>query len=132
MCRYDATVTPVRVWAHKIQSYTPTANTLRGNSKTNFKYRNWRTVWEKEFGEWLQSIPPAQKYRRVIVTRYFGKGKRAFDRVNFAAGCKPLLDTIVNFGALYDDSELWAEDHYLQLRSSDGLDYIEIRIEEFE
>ncbi len=68
----------------------------------------------------------------MTITRYYGKGKRAFDAKNFQGGCKPLLDTLTNFGALYDDSELWCEDHYQQLRSPDGTDSIEVKIEELQ
>ena len=114
----------------QIQSYCPTANTLTGNTRTNHKYRQWRTRWEREFGTWLQSIPPAQKLRRVTITRLYGKGKRAYDRINFAAGQKPLLDTLTNYGAIYDDNALWCEDHYTQSKSPDGNDYIAVLIEE--
>lgn len=82
------------------------------------------------FGPWLQSLPPAKRLRRVTIIREYGGGKRAFDRINFAGGAKPLLDTIVNFGALYDDSEIWCQDHYVQKKSQDGIDYVTVLIEE--
>ncbi len=66
----------------------------------------------------------------MTISRLYGKGKRPFDRVNFAAGQKPLLDVITNFGAIYDDSALWVQDNYRQDKSPDGNDYIEILIEE--
>jgi hypothetical protein len=132
MCRYDAGIVPAVSWTHRIESYVPTFNSIGLNSKNNHKYRGWRKAWEIGFGPWLQTLPPALKYRRVTITRLYGKGKRPFDRRNFAGGCKPLLDTLTNFGALYDDSELWCEDHYQQLKSPDGKDYVEVKIEEFE
>lgn len=132
MCLFDTEATPVASWTHRIESYCPTFNSIGLNTKNNFKYRGWRKAWEVGFGPWLQTLPPAQKYRRVTITRFYGKGKRPFDRQNFAGGCKPLLDTLTNFGALYDDSELWCQSHYQQLKSPDGKDYVEVKIEEFE
>jgi hypothetical protein len=132
MCRYDADAKVAHTWTLKVKSYCPTFNSIGQNSKNNFKYRNWRTSWEIEFGSWLASLPPALKYRRVTITRFYGTGKRPFDRKNFEGGCKPLLDTLTNFGALYDDKEMWCEDHYVQTKSADGIDYVELKIEEFE
>lgn len=130
MCGYNEAAVAVSTWTKRSQSYCPTFNSIGQNSKNNFKYRSWKKRWEEEFGPWLQTIPPATTARRVTVTRFYGKGKRPFDRMNFAAGQKPLLDVITNFGALYDDSELWCQDNYVQTRSADGVDYIELKIEE--
>lgn len=131
MCRYDGDLPVASTWTHRIESYCPTFNSIGLNTKNNFKYRSWRKRWEEQFGPWLQTLPAAQRYRRVTITRLYGKGKRPFDRQNFAGGCKPLLDTLTNFGALYDDKELWCEDHHLQLKSPDGIDYVEVKLEEF-
>jgi hypothetical protein len=132
MCRFDSGAKVVATWVLRVQSYCPTLNSIGTNSKNNHKYRGWRKAWEVEFGPWLKSLPPATRYRRVTITRLYGKGKRAFDAANFSGGCKPLLDTLTNFGALYDDSDLWCEAHYLQERSPDGTDYVEVKIEELE
>jgi hypothetical protein len=132
MCRYDADAAVTESWTMKVESYCPSFNSIGLNSKNNFKYRGWRKHWEIAFGPWLQSLPPAVKYRRVTITRYYGTGKRAFDSQNFAGGCKPLLDTLTNYGALYDDKDLWCEAHYKQEKSADGTDYIELKIEELQ
>lgn len=131
MCLYDADAAVSGCWEHRVQSYCPTFNSIGLNSKNNFKYRGWRKAWETHFGPWLQSLPPASKYRRVTITRFYGDKKRKFDSQNFAGGCKPLLDTLTNFGALYDDSDMWCQAHYVQKKSPDGKDYIEVKIEEF-
>lgn len=131
MCRYDADAIVVATWTHRVESYCPTFNSIGLNTKNNHKYRGWRRAWEQHFGAWLQTLPPALKYRRVTLTRYYGLKKRAFDSQNFAGGCKPLLDTLTNFGAIYDDSDMWCEAHHLQVKSPDGKDYVEVRLEEF-
>lgn len=105
-------------------------NTLKGNTKTNFMYRNWRKKWEELFGPWLKSIPSTLKLRRVTITRLYGAGKRPFDAINFAGGCKPLLDTLTNCGAIRDDSPTWVEDHYTQEKSPDGIDRIRVVVED--
>lgn len=131
MCRYDADAKVSTTWTLKIPSYCPTFNSIGLNSKNNFKYRGWRKTWETLFGPWLKTIPPALKFRRVTITRIYGSGKRAFDSQNFAGGCKPLLDTLTNFGAIYDDSDTWCNSHYLQTKSPDGIDYVQVQIDEF-
>lgn len=130
MCRYDPDAAVAATWVHKIQSYVPTLNSIGINSKNNHNYRKWRRIWEGEFGPWLQTIPPALKYRRVVITRWYGTGKRPFDSGNFAGGTKPLVDTLTNFGALYDDSNTWCECHHVQIKSPDGKDYVEVQIQE--
>ncbi len=130
MCKFDPESKLAASWTIRVESYCPTFNSIGLNSKNNFKYRSWRKTWETLFGPWLSNIPPALKYRRVTIVRHYGKGKRAFDRKNFEGGCKPLLDTIKNFGAIYDDSAIWAEDFYQQQQSPDGKDYVEVTIDE--
>ena len=131
MCRFDPGATVTASWTLRVPSYCPTFNSIGKNTKNNFRYRGWRKVWEKEFGPWLQTIPPAMKYRRVTITRYYAGRNRAYDHQNFAGGCKPLLDVIVTFGGLYDDRDLWCEAHYVQIKAgSDGVDVIEVKIEE--
>lgn len=130
MCRYDPGARVAESWSLREESFCPTQNTLRSNGKHDRVYKMWRGRWTKLFGDWLSSIPTAEKYRRLTITRHFGKGNRAFDSDNFSGGCKPLRDVVVTHGALYDDSPLWAEVHYQQLKSADGLSYVELLIEE--
>ncbi len=130
MCKYDPDARVLATWTKVVESYCPTLNSISTNSKNNHKYRKWRQTWEEYFGDWLKAIPPAKALRRVTLVRHFGAGKRAFDAKNFAGGAKPLLDTLTNFGAIYDDSETWVQDNYVQLKSLDGRDYIEVRLEE--
>lgn len=133
MCRFDPGAKVIATWTSRVESYCPSLNTIGVNSKNNHKYRGWRKRWEDQFGPWLKLIPPAAKYRRVTVTRQYGKGKRPFDSAqNFSGGCKPLIDTLTNFGAIYDDSDTWCQSHYLQEKSLDGKDYVEVKIEEIE
>jgi hypothetical protein len=132
VCGFDPDASVVQVWEHRIESYVPSFNSIGLNSKNNHKYRWWKRQWEEGFGPWLKTIPAANKYRRVQITRLYGHKQRRFDRQNFAGGCKPLLDTLTNFGALYDDSETWCSDRYVQKKSPDGSNYVEVRIEETE
>lgn len=130
MCRFDAGAVVLATWQHTVESYAPTLNSISTNTKNNHKYRWWRASWEGHFGAWLRTVPPAKQYRRVTITRLYGLKKRPYDRKNFEGGCKPLLDTLTTYGALYDDSVLWCEDHYVQDKSPDGKDYVTVRLEE--
>lgn len=129
-CGWDEDVIWRDSWTATANSYAPSLNETGINSKTNHTYRNWRKKWAKQFGAWLKTIPTATQRRRVSITRYMGKGQRAYDRQNFASGCKPLLDTIVEYGGLYDDSPNWCSDFYEQKRSPNGKDYVVVTIEE--
>jgi hypothetical protein len=53
--------------------------------------------------------------RKVVITGY---RKRLCDRQNFARGCKPVLDGLVDAGVLVDDSEKWLDDVYVQRHTS--------------
>jgi hypothetical protein len=129
-CGYDPDVVYTEAWTATAKSYAPSVNKIGINGKNNHQYRQWRKSWAKLFGEWLKSLPVATKRRRVSITRMYGKNERPHDRINFAAGCKPLLDVIVEYGGLYDDSAAWCEDHYEQKKSPDGKDYVIVTIEE--
>lgn len=54
------------------------------------------------------------RWRRVLITRYYGTDERLFDYANLVGGCKPLLDALVLEGLLFDDRVKWCEDHYRQ------------------
>jgi hypothetical protein len=130
MCKYNSDAVVADRWEFSTDSYCPTQNTLKGNTKFGYDYRKWRRHWEVVFGDQFRSIPRSILLRRVTVTRLYGKGKRTFDNINFAGGCKPLIDTLVNMGALYDDNPTFLEDHYLQAKSPDGVDRVVVLIEE--
>lgn len=129
-CGFDPDVTCIHSWTATANSYAPSLNKVGTNTKTNHVYRSWRKNWAKQFGTWLKSIPEAKDRRRVQITRMYGKDERPYDRQNFASGCKPLLDVIVEFGGLYDDSPAWCDDFYEQKKSPDGKDYVIVTIEE--
>lgn len=130
MCEFDPGAVVGDRWEFTAESYCPTQNSLKGNTKAGYDYRKWRRHWENVFGDEFRAMPRSILRRRVTVTRFYGKLKRAYDRGNFIGGCKPLLDTLVNMGALYNDNPVFLEDHYLQLKSPDGICRITVLIEE--
>lgn len=75
-------------------------------------------------------IPDPVARRRVTITRFFSGRKRLMDQINFASGCKPLLDAMVIEGLIVDDSVKWVEDIYKQVRHSDLSDGTAIVIQE--
>jgi len=44
---------------------------------------------------------------------------RRFDHINFASGCKPILDILKRLGWFYDDTETYLLDKYYQVNSPD-------------
>lgn len=130
MCEYDPVAPIGETWLLEADSYCPTQNSLKGNTKAGYDYRRWRRVWEDTFGDQLRALPRSIVRRRVTITRFYGKGRRAYDRGNFIGGCKPLIDTLVNMGALYNDNAVFLEDHYQQVKSPDGVDRIRLLIED--
>lgn len=130
-CGFDPDAKMGQSWTATAESYAPSVNETGANTKINRVYRQWRKRWEKQFGPWLKTLPPAKAKRRVQITRVYSGRQRPYDRINFASGCKPLLDTLVEFGGLYDDSPTWCDDYYEQRKSPDGKDYIVVTIDEF-
>jgi hypothetical protein len=130
MCEFDPVAVVCDSWTFITDSYCPTQNSLKGNTKGGHDYRKWRRHWENVFGDQFRAMPRSILRRRVTVTRHYGLRKRAYDRGNFIGGCKPLLDTMVNMGALFNDNAVFLEDHYLQLKSPDGIDRVTVLIEE--
>lgn len=57
-------------------------------------------------------IPAATGKRRVSLTRVCGPRQRMMDHVNWAAACKPVLDSLVRSRLLVDDSRKWVDDTY--------------------
>lgn len=51
---------------------------------------------------------------KVTITRIYGRKKRAYDRINFASGCKPILDMLKRQNYIHDDSPKWIDDQYEQ------------------
>lgn len=112
------------------------ANELRSNTRHNRKYKRIRDDYYKKL-QIHARVPPADSYRRVFFQRIYGYGPsgrvwcKPFDKINYAAGGKPLLDGLVRSGFLIDDKPEYCDDYYLpQLPSSDGKHYITIRIED--
>jgi hypothetical protein len=107
-------------------------NTVGVNSKNNRSYRGARRKWcgliKKHAGE----IPEAEKPRRVFFTRFWGKGKRAYDYGNLVGGFKPLLDELVKAGYLIDDCPKYCSEYYRQFKSPDGTEYVVITFEDYE
>lgn len=130
MCRYARDAKASASWTLSAASYCPSLNRVGVNGKNNNAYRWWRNQWAKLLKDQVGAVPPAAAKRRVTITRHYGTKQRAYDRINYAAGCKALLDVLVGYGVLYDDSELWCEDHYRQVKSVDGVDRVTVLVEE--
>ena len=81
------------------------------------RYKGYKTMWEREifFNFPKQDTRPTQKVR-VTITRIYGKRKRPFDRINYASGCKPILDQLKKQNYIFDDSPKWIDDFYEQER----------------
>lgn len=129
-CGFDTDARPTRTWTIVLELVFPSLNQLKGNTKVGYAYRRWRREFEGALAN--HGLPTATCPRRVTVTRWYGKRKRAYDTANLSGGSKPLMDTLVNYGILYDDSPTWLEVHFHQRPSPDGVDRIELLIEEFQ
>ena len=77
-------------------------------------------------------MPPADGWRQVLVTRLYGKRRRDFDHDNLVGGGKPLADALTEQGVIIDDNPKYCNISYFQEPSSDGNDYVVIKVQEFE
>ncbi len=130
-CLWDTLAIPTASWVLEFPAPIPSVNELKSNTRMNHAYRRYRKGYERLIGEFGDHVPRTKAMpRRVTITRRYGKGKRKFDRVNFAHGCKPLLDSLTAHGLIYDDTEAWVLDYYAQEPSPDGVDWVHILLEE--
>jgi hypothetical protein len=98
--------------------------------RAGYKYRGYRRRCES----WITGLDatPATGKRRLVITRYWAAGCRAFDFVNLVGGCKPLVDAIKCAGWLRDDTPRWVDDWYKQVKSDDGIARVGIELSELE
>lgn len=121
-----------REWRFFVPLEPPTANELAHNKGGGrWRYAKLRDQYVLLVRAAMNrgGIPKATGRRRVRFTRlYTGRGK-ARDRVNGAAGMKPLLDALVRCELLVDDSEQWVDDYYHQ-RRDEHLSGVEVVVQE--
>lgn len=84
---------------------------------SRFAYKAYRAGWSRDL---MALVPVAAKQasrrRRVVVTRFYGKGCRPFDARNFDS--KALIDALVSASVLVDDSPRWAVVHHQQAKAA--------------
>lgn len=76
------------------------------------------------------AAPNATGPRSVCITRIMGPRARRYDADNLAGGAKPLLDELVKFKLLKDDSEKWCRVEYAQERGREH--GVRIELEDFD
>lgn len=110
---------------------SPSQNQVGANRKgrSGIPYRRYRRLFESQLHNY--TLPDASGPRRIVLTRQYGKGKRAYDYGNLVGGMKPLLDEITKKGWLISDAPSHCHDYYKQERSLDGQDHVVIEIHEF-
>ena len=116
-------------------------------------YRKRRDQW----AWWLRAasmaagVPRVESvvsFRRVTITRLWGKGQRAWDDDNLVAACKALRDAmqatryrwrkgvswpigvVPGAGIVWDDSAAWSTWTYAQERAADGKAAVRIEVSE--
>lgn len=128
-CNYDPTLCVENTYTLIIHQSAQSLNAVGVNSKNNRGYRGARNKWKRKLQQYNE-LPPAESYRRIFFTRFWGKGKRAYDYGNLVGGFKPLLDEIVRAGHLIDDSPKHCAEYYRQYKAPDGDDHVVIVIED--
>lgn len=121
-------------FASPVKSGNQIGSSGRGNK--GWQYRNERKRYARIVGALAlakdEVIPAATGKRRLWITRYWGKRKRAFDTDNLAWGLKPLVDELVHQGWLLDDTPAKVERVYKQMKSEDQIDWISIKFEDID
>jgi hypothetical protein len=70
------------------------------------------SLWKIPMGNTIPQPLTTRRPRRIAFIRY---GGRRQDRINYADGCKGLLDELVKRNYLIDDTEQWVNDSYHQI-----------------
>lgn len=134
-CGFDSGLTVVKYWDITLDMKARSGNAIgsSGRGKSGWQYRKERKAYAVAVSKSTpQPEEPSQATakRRVWVNRLWGKGQRGFDVDNLAWGFKPLYDELKERGWILEDSPKWVERIYQQSKSEDGINYIQIRIEE--
>jgi hypothetical protein len=94
----------------EISKAPPSANELRRKYRTVFAYRDLRMAWEKDLTfctsgavETIAFKSQAAKNKRLSLVIHVYR-RRELDFDNMVAGCKPIIDALVNIGYLGGDS----------------------------
>lgn len=131
MCDWDPEREPTRRWIVQVDGVLLSGNKLGANTKKNHTYRKVREWFHRVLREQLEAIPRASRHRVGIITRYYGKGRRAYDHENFSHGCKPLVDTLQAFDVIVNDNPSYWTGYYRQEKSPTGVDMLRIEILEY-
>ena len=70
------------------------------------------SIWKIPIGNNIPETLTKPRPRRIAFVKY---GGRRQDRINFADGCKGILDELVNRKYIIDDTEKWVNDTYHQI-----------------
>lgn len=104
---------------------------LANSGAGRWAYKKVRDDFETAIDVATVDIPfSLGRFRRVILTRLWGKRQRAFDPSNLVAGAKPVEDALVQCSMIDDDSAKYARIHHHQRRAADGVAAIHVLIEE--
>ena len=98
------------------------------NKKNRWAYANWKKK-VRVIGLYLPEVTRIRSKSSVVIARHYGKGRRKYDHDNMVGGCKPIIDLLVRQGYLYNDTPEYVEVEYIQVKSDDGEDQIEIQVD---
>lgn len=133
-CGYDEAA-PVRaVWGFTVPRVVKSGNARISNvGGSRWAYKRDRAEWERDMASAavVYRIPMAQGKRRVTLTRYWGKGQRAYDLDNLSAGLKPAIDALTKAQIIRGDRPQDAEIHVQQCKAVDGRPSLRVLVEEF-
>lgn len=134
-CGYDFDLVVTEQHEFRLDLVWPSQNALKANTKYNHTYKKVRDEFIVKVATASNCATPAETYRRVFLTRHYGRGPgggrcRAYDYGNLVGGGKPLLDALVWNGLLVDDKPEYCDDYYAQYPSGDGSNYITIAIQD--
>lgn len=103
----------------------PIFGTNQGASR--FQYKAFRDQITKRlksaFGRGL-SAPEERKAFKFI--RNWGPNKSQFDEANLIGGFKPIVDSMIKAGLIFDDNPDFFKAYYFQRKSISGFGYIQI------
>ena len=103
----------------------PIFGTNQGASR--FQYKAFRDQitrrFKASFGRGLQASEERKAFKFV---RKWGKGKSQFDEANLIGGFKPIIDSMIKAGLIFDDNPDFFKAYYFQEKSESDLGYIQI------
>jgi Holliday junction resolvase RusA-like endonuclease len=134
VCGWDPSKEAAWSWEQTLDFEYKSGNYWASRGTSGGKYRGYKRNFRRRLKKVLEkgNLRQAKAFRRVTLTRLWGKHQRAIDGDNLVMGGKPLRDVLTEEGLIVDDRPNCCKVFYHQYKRLDSeKPGIIVKLEEF-